>query len=156
MHLLACRFVEVTLPRGTINRKLDSYTFVISIEFLCSLLRRYFTGKPAEVWRNVSCFLKLYTDEPEKLRGIIFTTQREFLFCSVRNENGPGRTTISTMYLMQCWHFLRLQPERDGPRKSQLKFSYPWFSSCQHSRLSDPKGLYVLKFSSFPRPNLVS
>jgi len=37
------------------------------------------------------------------------------------------------MYLMQCWHFSRLQLERDGLRKSQLKCSYPWFSSCQHS-----------------------
>ena len=155
MHLLAWknRFVEVTFPRGTINQKLDSNTSVISMEFLCSLLRRYFTGKPVEVWRNVSCFHRLYTDEPVKLRGIIFTTRPEFLFCSVWNENGKGRTTISTMYLMQCWHFSRLRLERDGLRKSQLKCSYPWLSSCQHSSLSDRKDLYVLKFSSFPLRN---
>ena len=32
---------------------------VISMEFLCSFLRRHFVGKPAVASRNASCFLRL-------------------------------------------------------------------------------------------------
>ena len=56
--------VESNFPHDMINQKhypdLSSTWHVISMEFLCSFLRRHLAGKPAAVaWPNVSCFLRL-------------------------------------------------------------------------------------------------